>query len=183
MGIKATDLPASVRDSLGIPITTKPSRAKAGTGAHSRRKAKRRAEWVSELANLASGVPVAQSVAIPPTSASGHGTVTLPYPPSVNSLYATYQGRRIKSREGRKYLAEAQRMLQAAGVCMETGPVRLSIDIYRPRKTGDLSNRVKALEDCLTGVWIRDDEQVVELHMRRFDDKANPRAEIRIEPV
>jgi Holliday junction resolvase RusA-like endonuclease len=53
--------------------------------------------------------------------------------------------------------------------------------VYRPRKAGDLSNRIKVLEDALNGIaWI-DDKQIVEIHARREDDASNPRVEVRIE--
>jgi Holliday junction resolvase RusA-like endonuclease len=66
---------------------------------------------------------------------------------------------------------------------MLSGDLRLFVDLYRPRKSGDLSNRVKILEDSLQGFCFKNDSQIVELYCRRFDDKANPRVEVRIERV
>jgi Holliday junction resolvase RusA-like endonuclease len=61
-----------------------------------------------------------------------------------------------------------------------TGDVQLAIDIYRPLKSGDLSNRIKVLEDALKGICYIDDKQVKTIFARRFDDKAWPRAEVTI---
>lgn len=109
-------------------------------------------------------------------------TVTLPYPPSVNALYATYGGRRLISTEGRNYKRTASMMALAAGIRPLSGDVTLTIMLYRPMKRGDASNRIKALEDSLSGVAYHDDAQVRRLVVERFEDKANPRAVVTIEP-
>lgn len=105
--------------------------------------------------------------------------ITLPYPPSVNSMYATFKGRRILSRKGREYkkaVAEIP-VTQTFG-----GEVVLTVNLYRPKRTGDLDNYLKAIQDALTGIWYDDDKQIVEIHAYRHDDKTNPRVEVIIEP-
>jgi hypothetical protein len=64
-----------------------------------------------------------------------------------------------------------------------TGEVAVTVHIYRPRKTGDLDNRLKALLDSLTGCIWRDDKQVVEMHVYRRDDRDNPRAVVTVREV
>src|SRR5688572_15610820 len=75
--------------------------------------------------------------------------LTLPYPPSTNHLFATYHGRRLLSSEGRRYKLEVARIALAAGVRPLSGDVTLTLFVYRPRRSGDLSNRIKVLEDGL----------------------------------
>ena len=106
--------------------------------------------------------------------------ITLPYPPSVNTLYATVRGRRVLSKEGRKFKAKCGLLLRAQRVKMLTGEVSLWVKIYRPQKRGDLSNRIKSLEDAMTGIVYADDSQVVFINAQRFDDAANPRAEVEV---
>jgi crossover junction endodeoxyribonuclease RusA len=107
--------------------------------------------------------------------------IRLPYPPSLNHLYATFRGRRILSREGRQYKEVVAALV--GPVNCATGSLSVSVDAYRPRKSGDLDNTLKALLDSLTGIIWQDDSQIVELHARRFDDKKDPRVEITIEPL
>lgn len=107
-------------------------------------------------------------------------TFTLDYPPSLNHLYATVRGHRVLSKAGRLYKARAAEMAFLAGLRPIDGPIVVYLDIYRPRKSGDLDNLIKALQDSLKGVAWHDDKQVVEIHARRFDDKDNPRAEVTV---
>lgn len=107
--------------------------------------------------------------------------LTLPYPPSANKYWRVVKGRPVVSAEARSYKQGAKLRALSAGIRPISGPVVLSVGVYRPRKAGDLGNRLKVLEDALNGVaWI-DDGQIVEIHMRRFEDKANPRVELLIE--
>lgn len=111
-------------------------------------------------------------------------SLTLPYPPSANRYWR-------KTRTGRVYVSdEAKTFKQEVGYCAGgqsggpmMGDIRLVIDIYRPRKSGDLSNRIKILEDALNGLAYHDDSQVTEIVARRFDDKQNPRVEIEITQI
>lgn len=108
-------------------------------------------------------------------------TLTLPYPPSVNSMYATFRGRRILSREGRAFKKQVATI--AGNITPVSDPFAVDVKIYRPRKSGDLDNTLKALLDSLTGVVWVDDSQIVEIHATRHEDKGNPRAEITISKV
>lgn len=108
-------------------------------------------------------------------------TLTLPYPPPLNNLYATVNGRRILSARGRAYKDEAGWIAKASGARPFTGDVRVQIDVYRPRRAGDLDGSLKVVLDSVTRILYEDDRQVVEIHARRFEDKRNPRVEIRVE--
>ena len=111
--------------------------------------------------------------------------VTLPYPPSVNAIWRNItvkgQARTVKSAEGKAYQARVQSLRGAPRAC--TGPVFVSLRVYRPRRIGDLDNTAKAVLDALKGRLFVDDGQVVELHMYRGDDKARPRVEVVVEEV
>lgn len=82
-------------------------------------------------------------------------TFDLPMPPSVNNMYATYNGRRIPSREFKAWKIAATDTLGSQYAAMGSPsvhrPVELNIRIglnYR----GDISNRIKAVEDLLVDV-------------------------------
>ncbi len=107
-------------------------------------------------------------------------TVTLPYPPTVNHLYSTIRGRRVLSSEGREFKARAGWMAVAQGMKPVGGTVTLTVNVYRPRRAGDLDNVLKAIQDSLKGIAWDDDSQVVAIHAYRFDDPKNPRVEVEI---
>lgn len=64
-----------------------------------------------------------------------------------------------------------------------SGPVDVTVHVFRPRKAGDLDNALKVLLDALSGIAYVDDDQVVSLHAFRHDDKERPRVEVEVEPV
>lgn len=107
----------------------------------------------------------------------------LPYPPSVNHLYANFRGRRIISAKGRKFKADIAVLAKRQGAKILNGELSLTFRLFRPRKTGDLDNRLKISQDALKGICFEDDRQIVEIHAFRFDDKANPRIEIEIKKL
>jgi crossover junction endodeoxyribonuclease RusA len=78
-------------------------------------------------------------------------TIELPFPPSVNSMYATFKGRRILSREGREYKRRVGMIFSCHRVPPAVGEVKLTVHFYRPTRRGDLDNRLKVLQDSLTG--------------------------------
>lgn len=110
--------------------------------------------------------------------------LTLPYPPSTNRYYRTdRRGLPHLSDEAKLYRRVVNDLVSSAGIVPFEAAVqlRMAVDVFRPRRAGDLSNRLKVVEDVLQGVAYCNDSQVVEIHMRRFDDKQNPRIEIVIE--
>jgi len=109
--------------------------------------------------------------------------LTLPYPPSVNNLYASYNGRRIPSRECKAFKEAVSDACQFARVRPLSGPVRVTLNLYRPRRSGDLDNYAKAALDSMTGRCYGDDSQIVELHAYRHDDNKAPRVEVLVEAL
>ena len=106
--------------------------------------------------------------------------ITLPYPPSANRYWRHYNGRTVKSREASDYIEVAGWTARAAGVRPTSKPVAVWAIFYRPRKAGDLDNRIKILLDAMEGIAYDDDRQVIELHAKLADDKDNPRVEFEV---
>ena len=110
--------------------------------------------------------------------------LTLDLPPSANRYWR-------HSSKGKPYLsAEAKTYREtvgwtARGLHLEpvTCAVKVFVDVYRKSKRGDLDNYSKILCDALQGHIYKNDNQIVELHMRRFDDKKYPRVEVKVEVV
>jgi crossover junction endodeoxyribonuclease RusA len=116
--------------------------------------------------------------------------LTLPYPPSANRYWRTRVAGGGKKAFVQTYPSEdAKAFKQAvAAICAAAqvrplvGDVTLAIDLYRPQRTGDVSNRVKVLEDALIGFAFADDAQVRAVDIQRDDDKHTPRAEVEVRP-
>lgn len=106
----------------------------------------------------------------------------LPYPPSANTYWRSIgRGRVILSREARAYKRTVA--LIHSKVKPLQGYLKLTMSVYRPLKRGDLSNRIKVLEDALNGIAYVDDDQIVEIHALRLDDKENPRVEVEVTEI
>lgn len=109
------------------------------------------------------------------------GRLVLPYAPSVNHYWQPAGGgRQVLSAEAKRYKAAVGARCAAAGIAPRSGPVALTVHVYRPAKRGDLDNSLKALLDSLKGWAYKDDAQVVEIHAFRHDDKGNPRIEVEV---
>jgi len=105
---------------------------------------------------------------------------TVPYPPSGNRLTRRGRFHQYESKESKAYKVGVGLLLKSQKVTKFDKEALLSVTahIYRPRASGDLDNRLKALLDALNGLVWEDDRQVVEIHAYRNDDKANPRVEV-----
>lgn len=107
-------------------------------------------------------------------------TITLPYPPSANRYWRHARGVTYRSDEAKAFIKEVGQLCLMAKVRPTAEPVRVTVRVYRPRKSGDLDNCAKVLLDSLRGLAYIDDKQVVELHLYRFDDASDPRAEVEV---
>jgi crossover junction endodeoxyribonuclease RusA len=110
--------------------------------------------------------------------------LTLPMAPPVNNLYATImvKGRpvRIPSKESKVFKKAVADLCMVNRVQPFIGDVAVRMKVYRPRKAGDLDNYFKAVLDSLKGFAFTDDKQITMLFAERFDDKNDPRVEVRI---
>lgn len=108
--------------------------------------------------------------------------LVLPYPPSANSMWRNVliggHPRTLLSREGRKFKKAVADILTAGNISPIVGPVGYRAYVYRPRRIGDLGNRLKALEDALQGFCYSDDDQIVSIEAHRADDKDFPHVEV-----
>lgn len=91
----------------------------------------------------------------------------LPYPPSVHHLYANFRGRRIVSAQGRKFKSDIAVSARQQGAKVLGGDLSVTFRVFRPRKTGDLDNRLKISQDALKGICFDDDRQIIEIHALR----------------
>lgn len=97
----------------------------------------------------------------------------LPEPPSSNRYWRHARGRTYLSADAKAYrlTVKAAYLKQfGAKIAFPRGPITLCVQWFRARKSGDLSNRIKQLEDALRGLAYTDDNQTTELHMYRHDD-------------
>lgn len=107
--------------------------------------------------------------------------LTLPYPPLLNKLYIRAKHGVVLSERARAFKQEVYYMAKQQGAEIIEGPVRVRMDVYRPRKAGDIDSTLKITLDALNGIAWLDDSQIVELTVRRYDDKHDPRLRVTIE--
>jgi crossover junction endodeoxyribonuclease RusA len=89
-------------------------------------------------------------------------SVDLPWPPSVNRYWRTFQGRMIISADGRQYKQAVAAVCH--GLIPITGYVEVTIMATRPdKRKRDLDNLLKATLDACSGhLWV-DDVQIQRL--------------------
>ncbi len=116
----------------------------------------------------------------------------LPLPPSINQQYATVRGRRVLSRDSRRYKKEvgkAVRRLWAEGVISDVlvetlrqGFVGLFIDFFfeTPRRR-DLDGGLKITQDAICDALGVNDNRVVDVHLVKRIDPLRPRIEVELE--
>lgn len=88
----------------------------------------------------------------------------LPYPPSVNSLYAIVRGRKVLSKKGRLYKELVAREIKWTSEPLD-GNIMVDITIWPPdKRRRDIDNVAKALLDSLTYSRLyHDDSQIKKL--------------------
>lgn len=107
-------------------------------------------------------------------------SIVLPLPPSANRYWRSYRGRVTVSEDAKTYKRGVAMAATHAGFRPYTCAVAVRLHVYRARKAGDLDNFAKVTLDALRGIAYNDDDQIVELHLWRHDDKNNPRIEVEI---
>ena len=107
-------------------------------------------------------------------------TLVLPYPPTVNHMYRRARGHLALTPEALAFRHAVRMIAMVQGVTPITGSVAVFLDVYRPRRRGDLDNILKATLDSLNGVAYRDDQQVEQITAVRYDDKRAPRIEVSV---
>lgn len=117
--------------------------------------------------------------------ANGTFTVELPRPPSINNAFATFNNRRIPSREYKAWKLEAAQMLLAQRPRCAVGPVELTITVQEiARYPSDIDNRIKATVDCLVenGIIDGDTAKTVRSITARWGDVVGAIVEVKPAP-
>jgi len=116
-------------------------------------------------------------------------SLTLPVPPSINHQYATVNGRRLLSSTGRAYKAQVGQLVwlallnspdQAALLSqLQIASLALSIRFYfTSALRRDVDGGLKIAQDALCEGLGVNDNRIVETHLYKHVDKANPRIEV-----
>lgn len=118
-------------------------------------------------------------------------TLVLPVPPSINHQYATVNGRRLLSAEGRAYKAMVGQhiMMALAGQTdrqrlldlLRAGELVLTIRFYfTSRLRRDVDGGLKIAQDALCQGLGINDNRIIETHLYKDVDKMAPRIEIHL---
>lgn len=105
-------------------------------------------------------------------------TLVVPYPPTINAAWKPWQSRLVKTTKAKQFARGVALFAAKSGVKPIDGPLYVAVELYRPRRAGDIDGPIKCLLDSLNGVAWKDDSQIIRLLVQRFDDKHNPRAEV-----
>ncbi|UQN06786.1 RusA family crossover junction endodeoxyribonuclease [Deinococcus sp. QL22] len=183
----APDLRDAIRLKLGLVGTAQPV-LETSPPVQPRPAQEKQPEWTSEPEQ-------------PETSPPGTLTFTLPYPPSLNSIWRSivvkfkpknpkaipYRAKVLLSEEGRNYRRAVASCIQNYGQPRTPPGARLQLElIVSPPdlRKRDLSNIPKALEDALThaGVWA-DDSLIDVLIVRRAPVHRGGQVVVKITPL
>lgn len=102
-------------------------------------------------------------------------TLTLPWPPSVNRLWRSYQGRQILAAAARRYRRDSRHLVSDAmresALVTLTVPLEIAIDLHPPtRQRYDADNRIKAILDLLQHAGlVADDAQFQRITVTKCD--------------
>lgn len=110
----------------------------------------------------------------------------LPYPPTINTYFATFKGRRILSAKGRKFKIETfQSIITQGRFFFEKERLSLTVEVYPPdKRRRDLDNILKPLQDALqfSGLF-EDDSQIDVLRAERMHSFKDGKVEIELEAI
>lgn len=151
--------------------------------------------WALRVQNAEEDTPATETVVRTPPPGSVLYTIALE-PMSTNRsnhivLLPTFKGSSkkrpmvMKTKEAQAWMERATYQLKKqkrdAGAATIEGPVELWVEVWRKTRVGDVDNYAKGVLDALQEAQVvRDDKQVVDLHMHKRHDSRNPRYVIRI---
>ena len=96
--------------------------------------------------------------------------ISLPYPPSVNRLYRSINGRSILSKVGREYYAKAVPIAEASGINLR-GPYVLILRAHRPdKRRRDVGNLEKVCSDVLVKSGVVEDDSYAQAILSSWAD-------------
>ena len=114
----------------------------------------------------------------------------LPLPPGVNNQYVTVNGRRVLSKEARRWKTQATQLLARLALppsfsaTLRDGYLALFIDFYfeTPLRR-DLDGGLKIAQDVICQSLGIDDRRVVDIHLVKRIDPLHPRIEVELEAL
>lgn len=120
--------------------------------------------------------------------------LTLPIPPSINHQYATVNGRRLLSSSGRSYKAQVGQLVwltlttfphrTALLTHLQSSALALSIRFYfTSALRRDVDGGLKIAQDALCEGLGLNDNRIIETHLYKHVDRANPRIEVLLAPA
>ena len=96
--------------------------------------------------------------------------IHLPYPPSINRLYRSINGRSILSKIGRDYYRDVVPIAEASGINTR-GPYVLIIRAHRPdKRRRDIGNLEKVTSDILVKAGIVEDDSYAQAILSSWSD-------------
>lgn len=116
-------------------------------------------------------------------------SLSLPVPPSINHQYATVNGRRLLSSTGRAYKSQVGKLVWLTLIRspnrsvlvsqLQSSPLCLSIRFYfTSALRRDVDGGLKIAQDALCEGLGINDNRIIETHLYKHVDKANPRIEV-----
>jgi len=109
-----------------------------------------------------------RSSAMESRKSRGRLEITLPWPPSVGSMWRIFRNRWVLSSKGREYRVAVEEQIKLQNVAVGIkNPIKVEIIAYRPdKRKRDLDNLLKGSLDSLTkaGVW-EDDSLIQDLRI------------------
>ena len=96
--------------------------------------------------------------------------IHLPYPPSINRLYRSVNGRSILSKVGRDYYRDVVPLAEATGINVR-GPYVLIIRAHRPdKRRRDIGNLEKIVSDTLAKAGVVEDDSFAQAILSSWAD-------------
>lgn len=108
--------------------------------------------------------------------------MVLPYPPSVNHMYAYGKGVRL-TEEAKRFRYDAGWLAREQGARIFYSPLKVRLALYKPRNVGDIDNPIKATLDAMNHILWDDDRQIRELNITIDKDIDDPRVELTLEEL
>lgn len=111
-------------------------------------------------------------------------TLTLPWPPSLNSYWNFNGSRRFIGKKGLAFRAQVFKIAHNPTQTLK-GPITLNIDAYPPdKRKRDLDNILKSLNDSLEYARVfENDNQIAKLIVTRREVEAPGRLVVTIEEI
>jgi Holliday junction resolvase RusA-like endonuclease len=112
-------------------------------------------------------------------------TYVIPFlPPSVNSCYRSFRGRVCKSKSYTDYINRFDEYLKGKDIQLIKGRVKIEITFYKKgARSYDLDNRLKSLIDSIKDILIEDDNMVVEINCKKFNNCLEDKTLLTITPA